>query len=51
MRTIVNLHAGGSTLVAGMLSAIVLLSVALALGPLIAYVPLAVLAAILVKIG
>lgn len=51
MRTIVNLRSGGRTPVAGMLSAIVLLSLAFGIAPLIARVPIAVLAAILVKVG
>jgi len=51
MRTVVNIRAGGRTPVAGMLHAIVLLALALGLGGVVAYVPTAVLAAILMKVG
>lgn len=51
MRTVVNVRAGGRSPVSGMLHAIVLLSLALGLGPLVANVPHAVLAAILMKVG
>jgi SulP family sulfate permease len=51
MRTVVNIRAGGRTAVSGMLHAVVLLGLALGLGPVVAYVPTAVLAAILMKVG
>jgi len=51
MRTIVNVRAGGRTPVSGMLHAAILLGLALGLGPLVAHVPHAVLAAILMKVG
>jgi SulP family sulfate permease len=51
MRTVVNVRAGGRTPVSGMLHAAVLLALALALGPIVAHVPHAVLAAILMKVG
>jgi SulP family sulfate permease len=51
MRTIVNVRAGGRTPVSGMLHAAILLGLALGLGPVVAHVPHAVLAAILMKVG
>lgn len=51
MRTLVNVRAGGRTPVSGAIHAIALLSIALGLGPLVARVPQAVLAAILLKVG
>ncbi len=51
MRTVVNVRAGGRTPVSGMLHALVLLGLALGLGPVVANVPHAVLAAILIKVG
>jgi len=51
MRTVVNIRSGGSTRLSGMIHALVLLAVALGLGPLAANIPLAVLAGILVKVG
>jgi SulP family sulfate permease len=51
MRTLVNARAGGRTPISGAFHAIVLLSIALGLGPLVAHVPHAVLAAILLKVG
>lgn len=51
MRTVVNLRAGGRTPISGMLHGAVLLAFALGLGPLVAKVPHAVLAAILMKVG
>jgi len=51
MRTIVNVRAGGRTPVSGMLHALILLGLALGLGPVVAHVPHAVLAAILMKVG
>ena len=51
MRTIVNVRAGGRTPVSGMLHSAVLFALALGLGPVVARVPHAVLAAILMKVG
>jgi SulP family sulfate permease len=51
MRTVVNIRAGGRTPVSGVIHALVLLGLALGLGPVVAYVPNAVLAAILMKVG
>lgn len=51
MRTVVNVRAGGRTPVSGMLHAIILLALALGLGPVVSHVPHAVLAAILMKVG
>jgi SulP family sulfate permease len=51
MRTVVNVRAGGRTPLSGMLHAVVLLALALGLGPIVAHVPHAVLAAILMKVG
>jgi SulP family sulfate permease len=51
MRTVVNVRAGGRTPVSGAIHALVLLGLALGLGPVVAYVPNAILAAILMKVG
>jgi SulP family sulfate permease len=51
MRTVTNIRAGGRTPVSGVVHALVLLALALGLGPVVAYVPNAVLAAILIKVG
>jgi SulP family sulfate permease len=51
MRTVVNVRAGGRTPVSGMLHAAILLALAMGLGPVVAHVPHAVLAAILMKVG
>jgi SulP family sulfate permease len=51
MRTVVNVRAGGRTPMSGMLHAIILLALALGLGPVVSHVPHAVLAAILMKVG
>lgn len=51
MRTVVNVRAGGRTAISGMLHALTLLGLALGLGSIVAYVPIAVLAAILIKVG
>jgi len=51
MRTVVNIRAGGRTTISGMLHAMILLGLALGLGPVVAHVPHAVLAAILMKVG
>jgi SulP family sulfate permease len=51
MRTVVNIRAGGRTRISGVVHALALLGLALGLGPIVAYVPNAVLAAILMKVG
>lgn len=51
MRTVVNIRSGGRSRLSGMVHALVLLAVALGLGPLAANIPMAVLAGILVKVG
>ena len=51
IRTLVNIRSGGRTPLSGAFHAVVLLAFALGLGPLAAYVPHAVLAGILIKVG
>lgn len=51
MRTVVNVRSGGRTAISGMLHAVTLLGLALGLGAVVAYVPIAVLSAILIKVG
>lgn len=51
MRTVVNVRAGGRTPISGALHALVLLAVVLGLGGFAAYIPHAVLAGILIKVG
>src|SRR5690606_33210131 len=51
MRTVLNLRAGGRTPVSGAVHALLLLALALGLGPVVSNVPHAVLAAILMKVG
>ena len=51
MRTVVNVRAGGRTPISGALHALVLLAIVLGLGSLALYIPKAVLAGILVKVG
>ncbi|MDH5358457.1 MAG: SulP family inorganic anion transporter [Gammaproteobacteria bacterium] len=51
MRTVVNIRTGGKTRISGMVHAILLLAVVLGMGPLASYIPHAVLAGILVKVG
>ncbi|HXV73496.1 MAG TPA: SulP family inorganic anion transporter [Sphingomonadales bacterium] len=51
MRTVVNVRAGGRTGLSGAIHALLLLGLALGLGPLAEKVPYAVLAGILVKVG
>jgi len=51
MRTVVNVKSGGSTRLSGVLHALILLAVLLGLGKYAAIVPMAVLAAILIKVG
>ncbi len=51
MRTVVNVRAGGRTPISGALHAVVLLAIVLGLGSLALYIPKAVLAGILIKVG
>ncbi|TNE40314.1 MAG: SulP family inorganic anion transporter [Alphaproteobacteria bacterium] len=51
MRTVINVRAGGHSPLSGALHAVVLLSLALGLGPLVEKIPNAVLAGILIKVG
>ncbi|MCD8514911.1 MAG: SulP family inorganic anion transporter, partial [Burkholderiaceae bacterium] len=51
MRTVVNVRSGGRTPLSGMIHALVLLSIVLGLGGFAAYIPHAVLAGILLKVG
>lgn len=51
MRTVVNVKSGGRTQISGMIAAIFLLAILLGLGFVVKYVPLAVLAGILITVG
>jgi SulP family sulfate permease len=51
MRTVVNVRGGGQTPVSGALHAVVLLFIALGFGDMVEYIPHAVLAGILLKVG
>ncbi len=51
MRTVVNINAGGRTQLSGIFHAILLLLILLCLGPIVKYVPLSVLAGILITVG
>lgn len=51
MRTVINVKSGGRTRLSGVLHALILLGMLLGLGPFAAAVPMAVLAAILIKVG
>lgn len=51
MRTVVNVKSGGRTPVSGMVHAVFLLSILLGLGSLVKFVPLSVLAGILITVG
>ena len=51
MRTVVNVHAGGVTPISGVLHASVLFAVVFGAGTFVKYIPHAVLAGILVKVG
>ena len=51
MRTVVNVNAGGKTPISGALHAIMLLGIVLGAGGLAKYIPHAVLAGILIKVG
>lgn len=51
MRTVVNVKSGGRTQISGMVHAVLLLAILLGLGGLVKYVPLSVLAGILITVG
>ena len=51
MRTVVNVKSGGRTQISGMAHSLLLLAVLLGLGSLVRYVPLSVLAGILITVG
>lgn len=51
MRTVVNVKSGGRTQLSGMIHALLLLAILLGLGSLVKYVPLSVLAGILITVG
>ena len=51
MRTVVNVKSGGRTQLSGMVHALLLLAVLLGLGGLVKFVPLSVLAGILITVG
>ncbi len=51
MRTVINIRTGGKTRISGMIHAVFLLAIVLGVGPLASYIPHAVLAGILVKVG
>ncbi len=51
MRTVVNVKSGGRTQLSGMVHAILLLAIMLGLGNVVKYVPLSVLAGILLTVG
>jgi len=51
IRTLTNISAGGRTALSGLIHGVVILLVVLGLGPVIAYIPHAALAGILIKVG
>ncbi|MGB5652348.1 MAG: SulP family inorganic anion transporter [Robiginitalea sp.] len=51
IRTVVNINAGGTSRLSGMISGILLLFILLALGPVASQIPAAVLAGILITVG
>ena len=51
MRTVVNVKSGGRTQLSGMVHAVLLLAIMLGLGSVVKYVPLSVLAGILITVG
>lgn len=51
MRTVVNVKSGGRTQLSGMIHAALLIAILLGLGSLVKYVPLSVLAGILITVG
>jgi len=51
IRTVVNINSGGKTKLSGMIAALMLLFILLALGPIASKIPAAVLAGILITVG
>ncbi|MEZ4857466.1 MAG: SulP family inorganic anion transporter [Flavobacteriaceae bacterium] len=51
IRTVVNINAGGTTKLSGMIAALLLLVILLAAGPIASMIPAAVLAGILITVG
>jgi SulP family sulfate permease len=51
IRTVVNINSGGKTRLSGMVAAVLLLIVLLAMGPIASQIPAAVLAGILITVG
>lgn len=51
MRTVINVQSGGKTKISGVIAGLFLLAVLLGVGPIVAYVPHAVLAGILLTVG
>ncbi|CAM3337173.1 SulP family inorganic anion transporter [Aequorivita lipolytica] len=51
IRTVVNIKSGGTTKLSGMIAAVLLLVILLALGPIASQIPAAVLAGILITVG
>ncbi len=51
IRTLTNIQAGGRTPLSGIIHAVVLLAIAIGLGPVVAYIPQAALAGVLIKVG
>ena len=51
IRTVVNINAGGRTKISGMIAAVLLLFILVALGPIASLIPAAVLAGILITVG
>ncbi|WP_282161895.1 SulP family inorganic anion transporter [Ulvibacterium marinum] len=51
IRTVVNINSGGQTRLSGMVAAVLLLIVLLAMGPIASQIPAAVLAGILITVG
>jgi SulP family sulfate permease len=51
IRTVVNINSGGKTKLSGMIAAVLLLFILLALGPIASKIPAAVLAGILITVG
>ncbi|MGB5405039.1 MAG: SulP family inorganic anion transporter, partial [Robiginitalea sp.] len=51
IRTVVNINAGGTSRLSGMISGVLLLFILLALGPVASQIPAAVLAGILITVG
>lgn len=51
IRTLTNIHSGGRTPLSGIVHALVLLVIAVGLGPLVGFIPEAALAGVLIKVG